>query len=137
MGKRNTGRKLAMQLLYQADIRKKPIELIIQSFLSESPFIDETKEWTVFLANGAWEKKEILDQIIKKYSIGWDLDRMNLVDKNLLRTALFELRFTDTPINVVLNEVIEIAKRYSTDDSPKFINGLLGNYVKDECLLES
>ena len=138
MGKRNTGRKLAMQILYQTDIRDVGvIENVLQQFLHNEPlFSQETKDWASFLARSVWEKREELDLIIADYSIGWDLNRINLIDKHLLRIGLYELIYTDTVPNIVLNEVIEIAKRYSTDDSPKFINGILGKYIKEKCLLE-
>ena len=123
-----------MQAMYQADIRNEPIDSIIDHFLTETTYFSSTKDWAIHLAKTAWEKREELDIIIEKYAIGWDLERINTIDKNLLRLALYELKYTATPLNVVLNEVIEISKKYSTDDSPKFINGILGNFVKQECL---
>ncbi|MFC1616922.1 transcription antitermination factor NusB [Candidatus Margulisiibacteriota bacterium] len=134
MGKRNTGRKLAMQILYQTDIQTKTIEEVIKNFFATFNYEEKTKEWAIFLAQNAWQKRKSADEIIKKYSIGWDLKRINKIDKNLLRLALYELQYCETPVNVVLNEVIDIAKKYSTEDSPKFINGILGKFVEKECL---
>ena len=133
MGKRSTGRKLAMQALYQAEIRQLPIDDVIHLFLEESPYLEDTREWAIELARQTWQTRAESDEIIQKYSIGWDLERLNIIDKSLLRLAIYEIRYMDPPLSVVLNEIIEISKRSSTDDSPKFINGILCNYAKDEC----
>jgi len=136
MGKRSTGRKLAMQALYQAEIRNVPIEEIIDGFLEDGRYIDETIKWATFLATQTWVKREDMDKIIEKYSIGWDLDRISPIDKSLLRIALYEIVYESTSPNVVINEVIEMAKRYSQEESPKFLNGILGEFIKKECLQE-
>lgn len=131
MGKRHTGRKLAMQSLYQADLRHVEIEQILQEFIDTSAYLPETKAWTRMLAENAWEKREELDILIQKYAIDWDITRINPVDKNVLRLALYELKYTDLHKNVVLNEAIEIVKKYSSEESSKFVNGILGQYVVD------
>ena len=113
MGKRTTGRKLAMQALYQAEIRSLDVKDITKDFFQAFNYEKKTVEWAAFLAENTWSKKSVLDKAIKKYSIDWDLDRINPIDRNLLRLALYELRYTETPPSVVLNEVIEIAKKYS------------------------
>lgn len=133
MGKRNTGRKLAMQAVYQAEIRQKDITDILNLFMENTSFGEETKEWTSHLALPTWQRRNEIDQIIIKYSVDWSIERIQAVDRSILRIAIFELLYTDTPVNVVLDEAIEIAKRYSTDDSPKFINGILGHFVQAEC----
>lgn len=132
MGKRNTGRKLAMQALYQAEVRHTQIEKIISDYLEKSAFSEEAKTWSILLARETWNKKKDLDDIIEKYAIGWDLDRINLIDKSLLRIGLYEIQFTNTPPTVIINEILEIAKRYSTEDSTKFINGILGNFIQEK-----
>ena len=131
MGKRNTGRKLAMQTLYQTEVRKADIETVLDVFMEKAAYLETTKEWSCFLARNTFAKKEELDKIIAQYAIDWDLDRINPLDKSLLRLALYKLKYTDTPLRVVLDEVIEIAKKYSTQDSAKFINGILGKYISD------
>jgi transcription antitermination protein NusB len=129
MGKRNTSRKLAMKALYQASFEQ-DIEPVINTFLLNSEYIPETKEWAISLARGAWEKQEELNNLIESYAIGWDLSRINPIDKSILQLAFYELLYTKTPAQVVINEAIEISKKYSTEDSPRFINGILGNYIK-------
>lgn len=127
-----------MQLMYQADIRKQTVEDVVPEFISASDTLnDDTMAWASELAKSAFNVRDEADSVIQKYTIGWPLDRMNPIDKNLLRLGYYELKFSDTPVNVVLNEVIEIAKQFSTEDSPKFINGILGNFVKTECLRAS
>jgi len=132
MGKRSTGRKLAMQALYQADIQQVDIENIIDNFVNESDSIDETKEWTTFLIEGVWKNKEAIDEKISEYAIDWDIDRLLIIDKSILRIAFFELCFTGIDKNIAINEALEIAKEYSEEDSSKFINGILGKYVQSE-----
>ena len=136
MGVRSTGRKLAMQIMYQTDLRKTSIDTILESFFQDTPYQEETKLWAITLAKETENHRTESDELIQKYAIEWDLDRINPIDLNILRIAFYELRHTDTPINIVLNEAIEISKKYSNEDSSKFINGILGNYVK-ECSQES
>ncbi len=130
MGKRRTGRKLAMQILYQAEVQELPASDLAEAYLDSNSFHPETRQWAMELAERAWEKRESADTLIKKLSIDWDFSRISPIDKSLLRLAFYELCFTSTPLTVVLDEAIELAKKYSTDDSPKFINGILGKYVE-------
>lgn len=137
MGKRSTGRKLAMKALYQADLQHVDITEISQSYLVDDRYLKETQEWAIDLAQGTWRELETIDQLISKYAVGWSIERINPIDRNILRMAFYELLETETPPQIILNEAIEIAKKYSTDDSPKFINGILGNYVEKKCSQDS
>jgi len=134
MGKRNTGRKLAMQALYQAELRQRPISDILGDFLEESPFQADTKEVAIQLAQETSARQASLDELISRYSKDWDISRINIIDKNLLRLGFYEIQYTDTPYSIVINEILEIAKRYSTDDSHKFINGILGQFITESNL---
>ena len=134
MGKRSTGRKLAMQALYQCHMRGVSTSQVLEEFLTDADYPDITKAWAVELAGKAWEKHAELDTLIEKYSENWELHRINPVDLSVMRLALYEMRFTDTAPSVVINEAIELVKKFSDEDSPKFVNGILGNYVKKECL---
>lgn len=133
MGKRNTGRKLAMQALYQAEIREDSMAEILEDSLEQSEYMPETKDWAISLAKQTWAHRDTLDPIITRLAIGWEFSRINPIDKSLLRMAFYEMIFMKTDPGIVLNEAIEIAKKYSTDDSPKFLNGILGKYVETEC----
>ena len=133
MGVRSTGRKLAMKILYQKDLRPDDLNDIIEQFFCDSNYTDDTKNWAIELSEAVYNKIDDCDEIITRYAIDWDIERVNLIDKNILRIAIYELKHTETPINIILNEAIEISKKCSTDEAPKFINGILGNFVKKEC----
>ena len=136
MGRRSTGRKLAMQVLHQTDVQKAEVDDIICSYLDKGLFHKETKEWASELSKAAWDMHDQSDVFIVRYSEGWEFSRINIVDKSILRIALYELRYTDTPYSVVIDEALELAKKYSTEDSSKFINGILATFIKKECLPE-
>lgn len=131
MGKRSTSRRVAMQALYQADLAKINIHQALNNLFDQEKYIAETRKFSEELAAGAWQKKEPIDEIIKKYSKDWKIERMGGVDRNLLRLALFELMEGSTPPQVIINEALEMAKKYSSDEAAKFINGILGAYLKE------
>jgi len=123
-----------MQLLYQAESQNiEDITDIINDYLVMGNYQEETKSWAQKLARGVWESKKENDSIIKQYLKGWDINRINRIDLSLLRLAFFEMIELKTPQTIVINESLELAKKYSTDDSSKFINGILGTYVKNQC----
>lgn len=130
MGKRTTGRRLAMQALYEAEQNSNEVISSLSNAFEEKEFDEGTKEFAQTLATNTWQKKEELDSIIKKYAKKWPLERIGLVDRSILRLALYELTRDDTPYQVVINEALELAKKYSTPEAAKFINGILGAYVK-------
>lgn len=130
MGKRSTGRKLAMQLLFQSFMKGLDSKTIRDHFESDTHYHVETKRWAVELFEGASDESEKVNELIRKYAIDWDLDRLNMVDRSILHLAFYELLCTKTHYSVVLNEAIELSKKYSTEESPKFVNGVLGEYVK-------
>lgn len=136
MGKRSTGRKLAMQALYQVDIRKEDADVIIDTYILNDDILEDTKNWAIYLIKGAADHLENIDSYISKYAVDWDIKRLNLIDKSILRLAFYELLYTDTMHTVVIDEAIELSKKFSTDESPKFINGILGTYIKKECSQE-
>ena len=82
------------------------------------------------LVNGVWERLDSLDDRIESVSSGWRIDRMPVVDRNVLRLGLYELLHTDTPVGVVISEAVELAKGYSTARSGKFVNGVLGQFAE-------
>ena len=132
MGKRRSGRELAFRLLFQCDVGAIPIEEVFLTARDSSEATEEVWNFATELATGAWEKHAELDAIISHYAAGWTLDRIANADRNLLRLALFEIiHREDIPQSVSINEAVELAKRYSTAESAKFINGILGNYVRE------
>ena len=85
------------------------------------------------LLDGVQEKADAINQLISKYAENWRLERMSVIDRNILRLAVYEVHYQDdVPTSVAINEAVEIAKRYSTDDSGPFINGILDSMAKEE-----
>lgn len=123
---------MAMQILYQFEMRGKSLSNILDKTLISSQNPKETKDFACKLVNGCIDKIAVLDEIISSLAKGWALDRITMVDKSILRLALYEIKYTDTPPKVVINEAVELAKNFSTVDSSKFINGILGSVVKEE-----
>ena len=120
-----------MQGLYQLDIQGPDLlKHMAEFFLRNDPndFVHKLAlEWT----NGTWENLAQCDELITTSTIKWDLSRLSLVDKSILRLAVYQLKFcTDIPPKVVVNEAIELAKKFSTDKSPPFINGVLDAVLK-------
>ena len=132
MGKRRSGRELAFRLLFQCDVGGVPLEEVLHAARIASEASNEVWEFADELARGAWDGREEADAIITKYSAGWSLERMPNADRNILRLAIYEiLHRSDIPQSVSINEAVELAKQYSTQDSAKFINGILGSFVRE------
>lgn len=119
-------RKRAIEVLYEADLR----ELDVVTLLSErvgSPDVAPVDNYTVLLVEGVAANRERIDQLIVEHAEGWTLARMPVVDRAVLRLGLFELLFAeDVPKAVAIDEAVELVKGLSTDDSPRFVNGVLG-----------
>ena len=126
MGKRRRSREFALQVLYQLDITKQDaVRAMAQRKEHFSPK-GERDDFVERIVLGVIEHRQEIDQLIEQYSENWRLDRMNLVDRNILRMATFELLyFENIPPKVTLNEAIDLGKRYGTEDSGSFINGIL------------
>ena len=130
MGVRRRGRELALQMLYQHELAGTDPETIFADFeeLRDAPA--EAREFAVALVRGVVERLPELDGQIGEQADHWRLERMATVDRNILRLALFELRFApDTPAAVVIDEAVEIAKRFGSERSSQFVNGVLDGLV--------
>ena len=132
--KRRKGREIALQILYQKEAAQIPISEAIGNYKKYFNVKDsEIFKFGEELAIGVAENINFIDSIIKKYTPTWPLERQNLTDKNILRLAIYEMFFRpDIPEVVSINEAIELAKLYGTDDSPAFINGVLDSIYKKE-----
>jgi N utilization substance protein B len=131
MGKRRSGRELAFRILFQCDVGGLPLDEVLATAHEQSEAAEEVWQFARALARGAWDAHGEADDIIQEYSAGWTLDRMPSADRNILRLAIYEMRAReDIPPSVSINEAIELAKRYSTQDSPKFVNGILGAFAR-------
>lgn len=127
MGRRET-RENAMKLLYQIQIQKDDIEEQIERFLEEQKILEEPdKEYMLAVVKGVMEKQEELDGLISRHAKGWTVLRMPKVDLAIMRLSCYEMKYrTDIPVNVSINEAVEMAKKYSGDQSKTFVNGVLG-----------
>lgn len=128
MPARRKARKRALDVLYEADLRDLPVRTVLAAYLErmESPR-PEHLPYAISLAEGVNEHLDSIDETIATFAEGWTIDRMPVVDRNLARIAVYELLFVpeiDDP--VAITEAVELAKELSTDDSPRFLNGLLG-----------
>ncbi|MFM1786642.1 MAG: hypothetical protein RL228_592 [Actinomycetota bacterium] len=125
MSARTRARKRVLDILYEAEMRSASPQEILARTQADST--DKLNEYVPFLVSGILEKKSIVDETIETYSQEWSLDRMPMVDRELARIGVFEILFQEeVPDAVVINEIVELAGSLSTDDSPAFLNGLLG-----------
>ena len=133
MGKRRKGREVALQFLYQLDLHgagdPKPHE---DEFWERHPVDPDTRSFAEGLVRGSKQHQSKTDQLITQYAEHWDLERMAVVDRNILRLAVHELLWQpDVPPKVAINEAIELAKKFGTAESSRFINGLLDRILKE------
>ena len=133
MGKRRKAREVALQFLYQLDVHSENDPAPhADEFWSRHPVDPETRTFADGLVRGAKEKQLEADRIIAQYAEHWDLDRMAVADRNILRLAVYEMLWRDdAPPKVVINEAIEIAKKFGTQESSRFINGILDRVHKE------
>ena len=126
MGKRTKARECALQMLYQWDITREPMDRVAGLFWQVRTSTDETRAMAERLARGAQQDVARLDEEITRSSKNWRFDRIAAIDKNILRLAVYELlREPGTPSSVVIDEAVELAKRFGEEDSPAFVNGVL------------
>ncbi|MFR9674132.1 transcription antitermination factor NusB [Streptomyces sp. TR06-5] len=134
MAARNKARKRAFQILFEADQRGSSVQDVLADWIRHArtdPRQPPVTEYTMELVEGYAKHAQRIDELISTYSVGWTLDRMPVVDRSILRLGAYELLWgEDTPDAVVLDEAVQLAREFSTDDSPTFINGLLGR-LKD------
>ncbi|MGA1979385.1 MAG: transcription antitermination factor NusB [Sedimentisphaerales bacterium] len=131
MDKRTRARELAIQGLYQLEVQGSDVlDSLAEFFIENDPHLSVRKlasEWT----KGAWENLAVCDELIAASTIKWQLSRLSMVDKSILRLAVYQLKFCpDIPPKVAINEAIELAKKFSTDKSPAFVNGVLDAVLK-------
>lgn len=129
MRKRTKARELALQVLYQMDITHDTyadcLEVLWKA-RAEDQIQQEVKDFTAKLVKGVSENQELINKKISQYANNWEMKRMAVVDRNVLRLSCYELLFcSDIPIKVSINEAIELAKKYSNPEAGKFVNGIL------------
>lgn len=132
MGARTTAREAALQLLYALENAGEARSTVIREFWRETPGDAEGRAYADELVLGIWERRTEVDERISQASENWRVERMTPVDRNLLRLAAYELEFVpDVPRAVAIDEAVEIAKRFGTEDSSKFVNGVLERIAND------
>jgi len=133
MSKRRKGREVALQFLYQLDLNGDDDPLPHdEEFWARHPVDDDTRAFADALVRGTKSNQAKIDHAIVQFAEHWDLDRMAVVDRNILRLAVYELLWmADVPPKVAINEAIEIAKKFGTKESSRFINGLLDRIHKE------
>lgn len=120
-------------MLYQLDLSGCNVEEVLEGFWKGSQNYDpQLTPFTENLVKGVLAQRDVIDTLIAKHATHWKLSRMPVVDKNVLRLAVFELKASpDIPLKVILNEAIEIAKKFGAEESSSFINGVLDKIAKD------
>ena len=131
MGSRRRARELALQLLYQHEVTAAPPEQMQVDFEEWRGATEGIREFADLLLRGTLAHLDEIDAVLERQTAHWRLERLAAVDRNILRLALYELLYqTDTPHAVVIDEAIEIAKKYGAEESARFINGVLDGFVK-------
>ena len=126
MGTRRMAREMALQMLYQSEAASIPIGDVIARFWSDRAVADDVRCFAEQLARGTASRTDEIDPVIQETLDNWRLDRLAIVDRNVLRMAVYEmLHEPDTPEVVVIDEAIEVAKRFGGDESGQFVNGIL------------
>ena len=134
MGSRRKARECALQMLFAADVAEATSEEVVRSYWAElgEPDLDDTaREFATRLASGTLANLDLLDERIRSRAEHWRISRMAVVDRNILRLAVYEFLYEPTPRTVAINEALEIARRFSTYEATQFINGILDAIKRD------
>jgi N utilization substance protein B len=133
MGTRRKSRELALQMLFQSDMGKQSRDQVEKTFWAERKELDDNvRGFAEDLFRVAVDRAEEIDGMIEKHTQNWRMDRMAAIDRNILRAGVAEfLGFPSTPRPVIINEALEIARRFSSPESVQFINGVLDSVAKD------
>ena len=136
MSARSKARKQALDLLYETDIRGTDLvkTLVERDIPADGPDARPIREYTRELVNGVSDNRRKIDELITTYAQGWDMDRLPAVDRNILRLGIYEILWSNSvPTGVAIDEALDLAKEISSDDSSKYIHGVLGRIasIKD------
>lgn len=121
----------ALQALYELDLADHPLGTALEARAEDLELDESQYDFALKLAQGVHKTTVQLDELISRNAPEWPLDQVAVIDRNILRLALWEIAFyRETPLRVVINEAVELAKVYGTDSSPRFVNGVLGSLVE-------
>ncbi len=127
---RREARVLALQVLYEADVARHNALEVLNRWLSEESFNREAGLFATQLVSGVLARQPELDAVIQQYAPSFPVDQLAPIDRNIMRMALFEIKSGTTPVKVAINEAVELAKQFGSDNSPRFVNGVLGAAVR-------
>ena len=127
-GARRKARTLAFQALYEIDSAGHGVEEVLNHFLAEERLTEENANFTRALVRGVIQNKKKIDENIQNFAPAWPIEQIPVVDRNILRLAIFEILLDNkVPVKVAINEAVELAKTFGSDNSSKFVNGVLGS----------
>ena len=131
MGARSKARKRALDVLYEADLRGTDARSTLQERLAQAD--PPIAAYAVELVEGVLAHRELIDRVLRRVAVDWSLERMPPVDRNVLRIGAYELLWCrpDVPLAVAIDEAVELARSLSTDESPRFVNGVLGRVLRE------
>lgn len=133
VGSRRKARELSLQILFQINFSRQNLKEVLNIFWKENNVTPEVSDYANKIVEGTLRNLKEIDSLIEGCSTNWKLSRMAAVDRNLLRGATFELVYLeDIPSSVTINEAVEIAKKFGTEESPSFINGVLDKIAKEK-----
>jgi len=130
-GVRRKARIAALQALYELDCTQHKVEAALAHLASEEALSQEAIGFSEELVQGVLQNKSKLDNLIKHFAPAFPIEQMSSIDRNILRIAIFEILFSDTPAKVAINEAVELAKSFGSDSSPRLINGVLGSVATE------
>lgn len=133
MKQRTRARGIALQALYELDLTQHGIGTVLQYHFSVTDLEENLQNFALEIVQGIAPIRDLLDKHIAEHAPEWPIDQVSIIDRNLLRIALWEFAVkNETPIKVAINEAIELAKIYGSDSTPRFINGVLGSLASRE-----
>jgi N utilization substance protein B len=128
MGVRHKARVVALQVLYEFDSAGHDVEVALAHLLAEYGLSGEDADFAWGLVGGVVRNREQVDKHIRKFAPAWPLEQIPIVDRNILRLAIFEILLDNSvPVKVAINEAVELAKKFGSDSSSRFVNGVLGS----------
>lgn len=138
MKSRQRGRIAALKALYELDATQHELGVVLTHCLADEQLSAEGEQFAREIVTGVWQHRAELDLLIHQHAPEWPVDQMAVVDRNVLRIAIYEFSLAHiTPLKVAINEAIEIAKSYGSDSAPRFVNGVLGALAESEASAKS
>ena len=127
-GPRRKARAIALKALYEIDSTKHEVEAVVSRLLAEGELSEENNAFVRELVSQVLQNKEEIDRNIQRFAPAWPIEQIPVIDRNILRLAIFEILFDNrVSVKVAINEAVELAKKFGSDNSSKFVNGVLGS----------